>query len=101
MDECPATAVIFPPLQRMDPDHDLLAPGTDVQSGQPLRSYYGVVIEVSSSQSGGKEGSTMGFGYGFGYGYGCGYPVGFGYTTVGVILVLFILLVIVSRAWGI
>jgi hypothetical protein len=29
------------------------------------------------------------------------YTAGFGYTTIGVILVLFILLVIVSRYWAI
>lgn len=34
------------------------------------------------------------------YGGGCGEGIGAGFTTTGVILVLFILLVIVSRAWG-
>jgi hypothetical protein len=35
---------------------------------------------------------------GYAAGAGCG-PVGGGFTTTGVILVLFILLVIVSKAW--
>lgn len=37
--------------------------------------------------------------YAGGAGASCGMGVG-GFTTTGVILVLFILLVIVSRAWG-
>ena len=68
-----------------------------IQLREYPHSMVNVIVKITYPISDGGSGKKMGYVGGKGYGCGIGYG---GFTSIGAILVLFILLVIILRAWG-